>query len=145
MEKQSRGGGWRGWRANGALWVGGALVAAALVLVVMAMTGGRGIHPEARAGVNSGDVVPAERYAAFPRVAAAYEKAAAIPEVLDALYCHCDCSDHSGHYSLLDCFRDDHAAYCDVCMAEAELAYSMTGQGRTLDEIRAAIDGFYGT
>jgi hypothetical protein len=138
----SRGAGLSG---NGVVWVAGLLVVAALLLAVLAMSGDGGIHPEPRAGVHAGDVVAAERYASFPRVAAAYEKAAAIPAVLDGLYCHCDCSDHSGHYSLLDCFRDDHAAYCDVCMAEAELAYTMTGQGKSLDEIRAAIDGFYGT
>jgi hypothetical protein len=140
-----KGGGWRvAWDGKGGAWAGGALAAAALVLTVLALTGGSSVHPAPRAHVHAGDVVTAERYAAYPRVAAAYEKAAAIPEILDGLYCHCDCSDHSGHYSLLDCFRDDHAAYCDVCMAEAELAYAMTGDGKSLAEIRAAIDGFYG-
>jgi hypothetical protein len=139
VTRKGRGGG------NGPLWIVAGSVVAVLVLGLSTLVGGQSIHPEPRAGVHAGDVVSPERYAAFPRVQAAYQKVAAIPQVIDGLYCHCDCEGHSGHYSLLDCFRDDHAAHCDVCMAEAELAYGMTSQGRTLDEIRAAIDGFYGT
>jgi hypothetical protein len=123
----------------------GALVLVILGLGISSLVGGQSIHPEPRPGVHAGDVVSPERYAAYPRIQAAYEKAAAIPHILDGIYCHCDCEHHSGHYSLLDCFRDDHGAHCDVCMAEAELAHAMVQRGGTLDEIRAAIDGFYGS
>lgn len=33
-----------------------------------------------------------------------------IPEILDQLYCYCECDKHLGHYSLLSCFVDSHAA-----------------------------------
>jgi hypothetical protein len=69
--------------------------------------------------------------------------AADIPQVLDGLYCHCDCSNHSGHRSLLTCFQDDHGAACDVCLTEAALAFRMTGEGRSLKEIRKAVDDLY--
>jgi hypothetical protein len=101
-------------------------------------------HPEPRTGITSAEVQPPSRYADYPQVSAVYEMAAAVPEVLDGLYCHCDCSIHSEHRSLLTCFRDDHGAACDVCLAEASLAYKMTNEGRSLKEIRKAVDDLYG-
>lgn len=101
-------------------------------------------HPAPRAELTAEDVAPSSRYAAYPRVAEVYEMAARIPTVLDGLYCHCDCSKHSDHRSLLTCFQDDHGAACDVCLTEAALAYRMTGEGRSLNEIRKAVDGLYG-
>jgi len=64
---------------------------------------------------------------------------------LDGVYCHCDCSKHSGHRSLLTCYESTHAAYCDICMGEAMMASSMVGQGKSLTEIRAAIDRQFGS
>ena len=100
-------------------------------------------HPEPRVGLTPRHVAAHERYAEDPHVAEVYEMAAAIPEVLDGLYCHCDCSRHSGHRSLLTCFQDDHGAACDVCLAEAALAYRMTREGSALREIRREIDALY--
>lgn len=98
-------------------------------------------HPEPQADVNASSVIDAARYAASPDVAATYAAAAGIPHILDGLYCHCDCSQHSGHRSLLTCFESDHGAACDICLAEARLAAQLNAQGRSLDEIRTAIDG----
>jgi hypothetical protein len=100
-------------------------------------------HPEPREDLTGVTVASSSRYADSPRIARVYEMAAAVPHVLDGLYCHCECSKHSGHRSLLDCFRDDHGAGCDVCLHEAQLAYEMSSEGKSLKEIRAAIDDFY--
>lgn len=100
-------------------------------------------HPTPRTGLTAADVEVAERYAAYPRIAEVYTMAAQIPQVLDGLYCYCDCSRHSGHRSLLTCFQDDHGAACDVCLTEAALAYRMTQDGKSLKEIRKAVDGLY--
>jgi hypothetical protein len=100
-------------------------------------------HPKPRTGLTAADVELAERYAAYPRIAEVYTMAARIPSVLDGLYCHCDCSRHSGHRSLLTCFQDDHGAACEVCLTEAALAYQMTQDGKSLKQIRAAVDGLY--
>lgn len=100
-------------------------------------------HPTPRTGLTVADVEVAERYAAYPRIAEVYTMAAQIPQVLDGLYCYCDCSRHSGHRSLLTCFQDDHGAACDVCLTEAALAYRMTQDGKSLKEIRKAVDGLY--
>jgi hypothetical protein len=100
-------------------------------------------HPAPRQGLTAADVAPAERYAAYPRVAEVYEMVAQIPHVIDGIYCHCDCSKHSDHRSLLTCFQDDHGAACDVCLTEAALAFRMVGEGRSLKEIRKAVDALY--
>ncbi len=44
------------------------------------------------------------------KTAAAYQVAQEIPDVLDQLYCYCECDRHMGHVSLLSCFVDSHAA-----------------------------------
>jgi hypothetical protein len=101
-------------------------------------------HPDPRPGINGSQVVPASRYLGYERVAAVYAQAAEIPTVLDGLHCYCDCSGHSGHRSLLTCFESDHGAACDICLTEAAIAYRMTKDGRSLQEIRNAIDQLYG-
>lgn len=126
------------------LWImSGAVLAALVVVTVVAEVGRPDHHPTPRAPELQSDVVPAARYGPNTRTERAYVIAAAIPTVLDGLYCYCRCDEHSGHHSLLDCFASDHAAACDVCMREAEMADQMTRRGESLDRIRAAIDGTY--
>jgi len=103
-------------------------------------SGAAGHHPEPRAAVTADAVQDATRYAEVPPIAEIYAMAKQIPQVLDGLYCHCECSKHSGHRSLLTCFESDHGAACDVCLEEAAIAYQMHSEGRSLDEIRSAID-----
>ena len=40
----------------------------------------------------------------------AHQAARDIPDVLDQLYCYCQCDKHIGHKSLLSCYTDGHAA-----------------------------------
>lgn len=101
-------------------------------------------HPDPRRGVTDAEVVPAATFAAYPGVAAVYDEARGIPEILDGLYCHCDCSLHAGHRSLLSCFESDHGAGCDVCLAEAHLAHQMATDGARLKEIRQRVDALFG-
>jgi hypothetical protein len=42
--------------------------------------------------------------------ARAYPIAREIPDILDRLYCYCECDKHLGHQTLLSCFADSHAA-----------------------------------
>ncbi|MFH1765286.1 MAG: CYCXC family (seleno)protein, partial [Gemmatimonadota bacterium] len=126
-------------------WVAVGVLSLALVGIGMGFgPGGKSHHPDPRPGITGGTVVSAARYADYPRVNAVYAQAAEVAAVLDGLYCYCDCSNHSGHRSLLTCFESDHGAACDVCMTEASVAHQMTQDGRSLDDIRAAIDEFYG-
>lgn len=120
------------------------MAAIVLVLGLVATRSANAVpHPAPRPGLTAADVESPVRYAGYPRVAEVYEMAAQIPDVLDGLYCHCDCSKHSDHRSLLTCFQDDHGAACDVCLTEAALAFSMTGEGKSLKQIRKAVDALY--
>ena len=78
--------------------------------------------------------------AKFPAgaVREAYQVAKEIPEVLAQQPCYCYC-ERKGHRGLLDCFRTDHAASCNICIREALLAGEMHHQGKSVEEIRAAI------
>ena len=104
-----------------------------------------GPHPEVRAAQLQPQLMRPERYSNFERAKQAYAIAAAMPHLVDGLYCHCDCEGHSGHYSLLDCYASDHAAACDVCMKEVEIAFAMSQDGATLDDIRSELNRVYGT
>lgn len=44
------------------------------------------------------------------QTARSYQIAHEIPEILDQLYCYCECDKHMGHKTLLSCFIDSHAA-----------------------------------
>ncbi|MDX1673737.1 MAG: CYCXC family (seleno)protein [Longimicrobiales bacterium] len=132
-----------GWSSS---WVWAGALGVVLVLLLLPTIGsGSTHHPEPREHIGHEHVVPAERYEAYPRVAEIYEMVAATPHVIDGIYCYCDCSQHSGHYSLLDCFHDDHAARCDICLSEAAMAHRMHNDGESLDDIRTAIDRLYDT
>ncbi|MBI5641856.1 MAG: hypothetical protein HY954_00110 [Deltaproteobacteria bacterium] len=72
--------------------------------------------------------------------ARAYQAAREIPEVIDSLYCYCDCKKHFDHKSLLTCYVDEHAVHCDICIEEALMAYDLHKQGKDVKLIREAVD-----
>lgn len=83
-----------------------------------------------------------------PRVREAYAIARRIPATLNQLYCWCGCVGNptmGNHRSALECFESKHAASCDVCLANAEIAWAMTQQGITDPaRIQRAIDERFG-
>jgi len=121
---------------------------AAFVVVSVAVTRGgvrRTHHPTPRAASEQPELMSTARYAQYPRVAETYKMARAARATLDGVYCYCNCAQHSGHYSLLECFASDHAARCDICMSEAVIAYRMSRNGAALAALRAEVDKTYGT
>ena len=68
----------------------------------------------------------------------ANQAAKEIPEVLAQQPCYCYCQ-RKGHRSLLDCFKTNHAASCNICVREALLAAQMQRQQKPVQEIRTAI------
>ena len=76
--------------------------------------------------------------AQYPYQTHAYELAAKIPKVLYQQPCYCYCQ-RKGHRSLLDCFKTDHAATCNICVREAARADQMHRKGKSADEIRRTI------
>lgn len=99
-------------------------------------------HPAPRPGVTASAVLDPRRVPKRSREA--YEAARAVPEVLDGLYCHCNCAEHRGMRSLLSCFETEMPLTCGICKGEARLAYRLSRQGKTLAEIRRAVDEAYG-
>ncbi len=73
-----------------------------------------------------------------PDVREAYQTAKEIPGVLAQQPCYCYCQ-RKGHRSLLDCFKTDHAASCNICVRESLLAGQMHRQGKSAEDIRRTI------
>jgi hypothetical protein len=125
--------------------VAGAAVLLLGVTLMRTVHGSVTTHPDPRPGITAAGVMPAAMVPAAPGAREAYEAARGAPQVLDGIYCHCNCSKHSGHRSLLTCFESEHGAYCDICMGEAMLASQMAASGASLDAIRKEIDARFGT
>jgi len=127
-------------------WIVAGAAIIALAGVVFLTRPARGsTHPQPRPGITAAKVLPDVAIPRNPGALEAYAAARRSAATLDGVYCHCDCSKHSGHRSLLTCFESEHAAYCDICMGEARLASGMATSGKSLTEIRAAIDRRFGS
>ena len=122
----------------------GAAVLALLLLLSFPRRGDASLHPTPRPGITAEKVLPPIAVPRVPGAPEAYAVARRIPGVLDGLYCHCDCSKHMGHRSLLTCYETEHAAQCDICQGEAMMADRMAAAGSSLDAIRQAIDAQWG-
>lgn len=77
------------------------------------------------------------------RTGDAYRAAAEIPDLLDQLYCYCECERSVGHKSLRSCFVDLHGANCGICQQEALLAWRLSRKGRSVLEIRNEVDRLF--
>ena len=128
-------------------WVVTIAALGALALLLLPGRSAHGHNPDPRpdAQALAMTVKPASDFTAYPDIAEAYDIARQVPQTLDGLYCHCHCKESMRHRSLLTCFQSDHASQCDICMGEARLAFQMLQQGRSLNEIRTAVDKQYGS
>jgi len=105
----------------------------------------RGPHPTPRPGIDASKVLPDERLADAPEALPAFAAARRVPQILDGIRCHCGCAELPDFYSLLSCYeRDGMARMCEICQGQARLADRLFKAGRSLNEIRAAIDARYG-
>lgn len=97
--------------------------------------------------------MPIEVQAAPVIVQEAYRFAAANPEVLSQLPCYCGCG-AKGHTSNYDCYFtgtpdeglpafDLHSLGCSICVDITQDAMRLLREGKSLEEIRAAIDATY--
>lgn len=84
----------------------------------------------------------------------AYRFALDRPDVMMWMPCYCGCGGHSGHKNARDCFVkestatsatfDEHGAGCGVCVGIALEAKRLTEEGKSLRQIRAAVDENFG-
>ena len=135
-------------KKRGGLWIASAVVALALFVGAWVYTGSRSRslddEPKATgAYVRRETKLPLSPALFVGTIETAYQVAHDMPDVLDQLYCYCECDKHSGHRSLLSCYTDHHAANCDVCVNEALYAARMAKQGYKTAEIRREIDRKY--
>lgn len=103
-------------------------------------------HPEPRPGITAQRVLKERELGEFPEAMDAFNKVREIPGVVDGIRCQCGCADAEGFYSLLSCFegKDAMARYCVVCQGQGRYVHRLHAQGKSLDDIRAAIDARYG-
>jgi hypothetical protein len=105
--------------------------------------GGRGMapHPTPRPGIDASKVLTREQLKEHPAAEPVFAMVRKIPHVVDGIRCQCGCAELPEFYSLLSCFEaDGMAQHCVICRGEASLAFRMHEQGKSLDQIRAAID-----
>jgi hypothetical protein len=128
------------------------------------MTDGSAIPVAGVATVRMADQPPVdagEAWAARPAYVhgdAATEEAYAFalyhPQVLKWMPCYCGC-EGIGHRSNLDCYLkagmlggktafEEHASFCDICVKTTLLVKEMYSQGKSLGEIRQAVDQTFG-
>ncbi len=110
----------------------GVIVVAIGFAIGFALMGGTENYPTARGGEMRSTMTPAYF---FGKTAKAYEAAKEIPEVLDGIYCYCDCQKNHGHKSLLTCYVDRHGSQCSVCIKEALMAHDLHKKGYKKSEI----------
>ena len=116
-ESSSEGKGSGMWRRRAGLTIGAAAAVAIAVIVWHAEGPAPTMGSQVLAGPAS--VAPVARRETRPtldparfvgKARVAHEVAREIPDILDQLYCYCECDKHMGHKSLLSCYTDGHAA-----------------------------------
>lgn len=136
----------RAWLAAAASIVAGALALPA-PLRAMSVTPRSGKHPDPRPGIDASRIPAADvvRECGAGAVAA-FDEARRIPGILDGIRCQCGCADSPDMRSVLSCYEgsDAMALHCQICQGEARLAARLHREGKTLAQIRAAIDKRYG-
>jgi hypothetical protein len=97
-------------------------------------------HPDPRPGVTGEHVLPESEVEGRRRIREAYAAAREHPELFDGVYCACRCDKTMNHRSLLSCFETRQPIGCAACREEAELVARLARDGKTLEEIRLAVD-----
>jgi hypothetical protein len=102
-------------------------------------------HPTPRPGITADKVLPDSDLVDYPSCKSAFEAVRKIPQIVDGIRCNCGCAELPGFYSLLSCYESaGMARLCPICQGQGRMAYRLFTSGKTLDEIRVAIDARYG-
>lgn len=125
--------------------IGGLSVLAMLDRSVFRLAAGDALkHPEPRAGVTADKVLKVDDLGerVSRSVSAAYDAARKYPEIFDGLACACGCHGEAAyqHRSLLVCYETRQPTGCHTCQTEASFVGKMTADGKTLADIRTAVD-----
>jgi hypothetical protein len=102
-------------------------------------------HPTPRPGITGANVLTAEQLREAPKLIPLFDTVRAMPEIVDGIRCNCGCTGMEGFYSLLSCYEGKGMARsCGICQGQAKLAGRLHREGKSLDEIRSAIDAKFG-
>jgi len=106
----------------------------------------QGPHPTPRPGIDASHVLQEEEIKGGKDVIAAFNEVRQIPQIVDGIRCQCGCAKHPQFYSLLSCYEGPKAMAqtCETCQAQGRYAFELHSSGKSLDEIRGAIDERYG-
>jgi hypothetical protein len=104
-----------------------------------------GPHPDPRPGITA-EKIPALADLSHKSAGKTFDQVRQIPQVVDGIRCHCGCAENPDFYSLLSCYegKDAMAQHCVICQGQGRLAFRLSKEGKSLDEIRAAIDEEFG-
>ena len=104
-----------------------------------------GPHPEPRPDVDASLVLTADELGNVSSLVELYDGIREIPHIADGIRCKCGCADIEGFRSLLTCFEANGMAIgCQWCQTEGAMVVRLHKAGRTLDQIRAAVDARFG-
>ena len=102
-------------------------------------------HPTPRPGITAARVATAAELRDVPALIPLFDAVRAMPQVADGIGCHCGCATLPGYYSLLSCYEGEAMArQCTICQGQARLAARLHAAGRSLDQIRVAVDAKFG-
>lgn len=102
-------------------------------------------HPTPRPGITAAKVVAATQLSAWPHLQQLFDGIRAIPAIADGIRCSCGCAELPEYYSLLSCFEGAAmATICPICQGAGKLTVRLYGEGRRLEQIRAAVDAQFG-
>ncbi len=102
-------------------------------------------HPVPRPGITGAKVLTDQQLANSPKLIPLFDSIREIPQVVDGIRCNCGCTNPPEFYSLLSCYEGNGMARdCMVCQGQGRLAVRLHKEGKSLDQIRAAIDAKFG-
>jgi hypothetical protein len=106
---------------------------------------GQGDHPTPRPGIDASRVLKASELKDAPDAIVAFDEVRQIPQIVDGIRCNCGCAKLKGYYSLLSCYEtaDAMAKTCQICQGQGRYAYRLHKAGKSLGDIRTAIDARY--
>ncbi|HEV8409322.1 MAG TPA: hypothetical protein VGQ30_02355 [Gemmatimonadaceae bacterium] len=105
-------------------------------------------HPEPRDGITAEHVITVDALGTShgAEVLEEYASARTYPALFDGIACGCSCGTgrKAEHRSLLACYETMQPTGCGGCQMEADVIGKLAKEGKSLADIRVAIDKMFG-
>lgn len=94
-----------------------------------------------RPNVTGAKVLTSKQLGDTPDLIPLFDSIRAIPYTVDGIRCNCGCPNPPEYYSLLSCFEGEAMAQsCVICQSQGRLVVRLHKEGKSLEQIRAAVD-----